>query len=466
LQSAASAQSSLGGLGDLAVVWRSVAREDQFRIECAEKIEACSGLSRVGVEHARHELWSAVAVVEYIAGHKGISGEQGLALRQVERRVADCVAGGIHDLWTTGQVEDVAVSERDDRLDARCLHNADREEPREEPPRAELPEGQLSDLHLVAYLVANNNRALDLAGPDFGTGAIDLSGKAHVVGVGVGQDDRLDIVTFHPDRGKTLFELGELLGTSRIDDRRFATFCDQIEVVNGCAQPINAIADLMHTSTLGRHRRSVNYGRRLGYDVHVAEERNAKERLLGAASTLMYTRGYNSVGVAEICRTADVNKGSFYYFFDSKEALALEALDRSWAWTRSTINASSLGDPTQGGLEAIDKYGNCLADGLEQRKTDGDAVPGCMLGNFAVELSTQNEHIRARVSAHLDDLVDSASLAIIRSIELGGISPTTNVELTARDVVAQMEGLMVLAKARRDPDLLRELGPTIRRLLT
>jgi len=180
----------------------------------------------------------------------------------------------------------------------------------------------------------------------------------------------------------------------------------------------------------------------------------------------MYTRGYNSVGIAEICRAADVNKGSFYYFFDSKEALALEALDRSWAWTRSTINAPSLDDPTQGGLDAIDKYGNCLADGLEQTRTDGDGVPGCILGNFAVELSTQNENIRLRVSARLDDMVDSASLAIVRSIELGEISPTTNVEQAARDVIAHMEGLMVLAKARRDPDLLRGLGPTIRRLLT
>jgi TetR/AcrR family transcriptional repressor of nem operon len=203
-----------------------------------------------------------------------------------------------------------------------------------------------------------------------------------------------------------------------------------------------------------------------GYDVPVAEVRNAKERLLGAAFRLMYTRGYNSVGIAEICRSADVNKGSFYYFFESKEALALEALDRSSAWTRSNINGPSLDDPTQGGLDAIDKYGNYLADGLAQRKTDGDKVPGCILGNFAVELSTQNENIRARVSARLDEMVDSASLAIVRSIELGEISPATDVDQAARAVIAHMEGLMVLAKARRDPDLLRELGPTIRRLLT
>jgi TetR/AcrR family transcriptional repressor of nem operon len=83
-----------------------------------------------------------------------------------------------------------------------------------------------------------------------------------------------------------------------------------------------------------------------------------------------------------------------------------------------------------------------------------------------VELSTQNENFRARVSARLEDMVDSASLAIARSLELGEISPTTDVDQAARDVIAHMEGLMVVAKAHRDPSLLRQLGPTIRRLLT
>jgi AcrR family transcriptional regulator len=43
--------------------------------------------------------------------------------------------------------------------------------------------------------------------------------------------------------------------------------------------------------------------------------------------------------VAEICKTAGVPKGSFYYFFESKEALALAVIEEHWAaerreWTR------------------------------------------------------------------------------------------------------------------------------------
>jgi hypothetical protein len=97
---------------------------------------------RVGVEDAWHELRSAVTVVEYNAGHEGISGEQRFAVRQAGTCVADCVAGGAPDLWATRHVNDV-VCARDDRLVVWCMCRADFEESGEEAPCAEFPEGPL-----------------------------------------------------------------------------------------------------------------------------------------------------------------------------------------------------------------------------------------------------------------------------------------------------------------------------------
>lgn len=56
----------------------------------------------------------------------------------------------------------------------------------------------------------------------------------------------------------------------------------------------------------------------------------ARERLLDAAGTLMRHRGYSGLGVAEICAAAEVKKGSFYHFFDSKQDLTLQAIDAYW----------------------------------------------------------------------------------------------------------------------------------------
>ncbi|MEM8925954.1 MAG: helix-turn-helix domain-containing protein [Actinomycetota bacterium] len=40
---------------------------------------------------------------------------------------------------------------------------------------------------------------------------------------------------------------------------------------------------------------------------------DSRVRLLDAADRLMYERGYEAVGVAELCRVAEVKKGSFYF---------------------------------------------------------------------------------------------------------------------------------------------------------
>jgi AcrR family transcriptional regulator len=56
-----------------------------------------------------------------------------------------------------------------------------------------------------------------------------------------------------------------------------------------------------------------------------AEETRA--RILRVAADCFARRGYDATGVAEICRSAEVTKGGFYYHFSSKQALFLELFD-------------------------------------------------------------------------------------------------------------------------------------------
>lgn len=50
-----------------------------------------------------------------------------------------------------------------------------------------------------------------------------------------------------------------------------------------------------------------------------------KERLLNAILSLVQERGYKQVTVRDICRTAGVSSGSFYYHYSSKEDLVKDA---------------------------------------------------------------------------------------------------------------------------------------------
>ena len=53
-----------------------------------------------------------------------------------------------------------------------------------------------------------------------------------------------------------------------------------------------------------------------------------RERLVEAARKLFHQHGYRATGIAEILRAAEVNSGSLYYFFPSKEDLLVAVLER------------------------------------------------------------------------------------------------------------------------------------------
>lgn len=198
----------------------------------------------------------------------------------------------------------------------------------------------------------------------------------------------------------------------------------------------------------------------------MSADQGPRDRLLDAADLLMVERGYEAAGVADLCRQADVRRGSFYHFFDSKQQLAIEMLERAWARTRTEVFGDAFGSSHRGALESIQRYGDLLADSLCAIQARTDAVVGCRVGNLAVELSARDEDIRRHVAHIFDEMRALIGVAIERGVASGELRADLAPLDAATDVVAQMEGLMVLAKAHRDPDILRRLGPTAQHLLT
>ena len=192
---------------------------------------------------------------------------------------------------------------------------------------------------------------------------------------------------------------------------------------------------------------------------------DARARLLVAADELMYQHGYEAVGVAQLCQAADVRKGSFYHFFDSKQALALEMLDRAWSRTRRHLFAP-FDDDALSADEAIERYGELLAEMLRRtEELDDGFVAGCRFGNFAAELSTRDDVIRDRIAEVFDQMVSIVASSVQRDVDRGSMPADVDARRVADDVVALMEGRMLLAKTRRDPELLAGLGAACRPLL-
>lgn len=183
---------------------------------------------------------------------------------------------------------------------------------------------------------------------------------------------------------------------------------------------------------------------------------DAKEKLVQSALDLMYGRSYASVGVQELCEQAGVQKGSFYHFFASKRDLTLAALERQRELGRCTILEPAF-CPERPPLRRIEAWFDRLYEHAATMKRKTGCVPGCVVGNLAVELSTQDEVIRHKVADLLTDLTRVIEQTVAEAIKRKDL-PAQNPKIVAEAVVAYMEGVTLMAKTHNDPTLIKRLG--------
>jgi TetR/AcrR family transcriptional repressor of nem operon len=170
---------------------------------------------------------------------------------------------------------------------------------------------------------------------------------------------------------------------------------------------------------------------------------DAREKILTAAQELIELRGYSALGVAEICKAAGVPKGSFYYFFESKEALALAVLDEHWEDQRSDWARILQDDAVP--LSRLRRLFEETEAALRAGQQSCGTVSGCMFGNLTLELSNQTEPIRKRLQQIFDAQVEMVEKVIAEARERGEVA-VGDIQEAARSIVAQLEGQVLFAK--------------------
>src|SRR5690348_10127135 len=118
---------------------------------------------------------------------------------------------------------------------------------------------------------------------------------------------------------------------------------------------------------------------------------DARERLTKAVIELIWTGSYFNTTIDQICEKAGVKKGSFYYFFDSKNDLALAAIDDEWPKRQAELD--SIFSATNPPLERFRKYFEFSYRLQAEIKAKYGRVLGCPVFSLGTEIGTQNEYI-------------------------------------------------------------------------
>ena len=170
---------------------------------------------------------------------------------------------------------------------------------------------------------------------------------------------------------------------------------------------------------------------------------DTRQKLIHSAQVLMLSKGYTATGVDDLCRDAEVSKGSFYHQFSSKEALAVQALSNFYEAGLRTLLAIDVTDVAPEDrllafLDAVSKQGHDFWKS------------GCLLGALASEMALTSPALQAEVArlfSQTAQALEPLAAPFVASIQ----DPSLSAAALAEHFLIVVEGAIVLSRAHGDP---------------
>ena len=171
---------------------------------------------------------------------------------------------------------------------------------------------------------------------------------------------------------------------------------------------------------------------------------NKRNALIQVGSQVIVRQGFKAASINEILSAAGVPKGSFYYYFSSKEDFGLAIVDDFAKRYQNKLDEYLSNEklPPRERLRGYFKSG--IAD-MESSKCSN----GCLMGNLAQELSAQNELFRDRLSQVFADWKASFVRCLQAAMLVGDISRDTNLEDLAQFILCGWQGAILQAKVTK-----------------
>ena len=184
----------------------------------------------------------------------------------------------------------------------------------------------------------------------------------------------------------------------------------------------------------------------MGTDMKAAP--STKQKLIDTALELIWTSSYGSVSVDDICKAADVKKGSFYHFFPSKVDLAIAAMEESFISVKPQFDEMfSASTPP---LERFSRLADYTYQTQKQYAEERGRVVGCPCSSLGCEMSGQEPGIRGKFDEHMRRMERYYEQAIRDLVAEGLLASDTDVKAKAKEIYAYLLGQQMIARIRND----------------
>lgn len=184
---------------------------------------------------------------------------------------------------------------------------------------------------------------------------------------------------------------------------------------------------------------------------------SSREIILDHGVSLIARGGFEATGLDAVLKASGVPKGSFYYYFESKEDFGIAVLERFADRLLGELEArfeAELGSKKGHLLKSLAEFFEASACEIEKKRCEC----GCLIGNLSQELAGKNASFRQRVDAvfeRWESIFEKFLLEASRRGEVGAPAKA-QAALQSRLLLIGWQGAVLRSKAKGDPGPIRE----------
>jgi TetR/AcrR family transcriptional repressor of nem operon len=167
---------------------------------------------------------------------------------------------------------------------------------------------------------------------------------------------------------------------------------------------------------------------------------NTRDRLIDSARYLFWERGFAGTSMSDLLAHAEVNSGSFYHFFESKEALLRAVLQGYLGALRPMVIDPAFAQTE----EPVGRIFAILA-GYRGRILQTDCQYGCPLGRLALEIDPENRPAHKLIAENFQGWIGAIGECLDQIKDR--LPKTTDPQALATYVLAVMEGGVMLSRS-------------------
>jgi len=188
----------------------------------------------------------------------------------------------------------------------------------------------------------------------------------------------------------------------------------------------------------------------LSVPAKIRRPEETRRKLVDATLRLMLRQGFAATTVDQICAAAKLTKGSFFHYFESKEAIGHAAVD-AFAAMGMELYSEAWRDPKLDPLAQVHKIFDIMI-GFNRR----DEPCVCMVGMMSQEMALKYPAMRRACDLHLTNWAKMVSALLAAAKKSRRPAVDFDPEKVAWYLNCLWQGSMLIGKTRRSPEMIIE----------